>query len=372
MKIPFQEYHLFQILRRFENQNLPLDLFLSTYFRAHHALGSKDRQFIAETVYGMTKWRLLIDHLTEGHPSWEKRFATYKYFDPITYRPTSSVPLHIRYSCPEELWNQLVRDYGEERAIQLGLIFNTEAPLTIRINPLKTTREALLKKWEGCYEVSPCMHSHLGIFFKKRTALVSLPEFKEGLFEIQDEASQLVSFLVAAQPKEHVLDYCAGAGGKTLGFAPFLKNQGQIYLHDIRPHALEQARKRLKRAGIQNGQFGPPLSPLKNKMDWVLTDVPCSGTGTWRRNPDQKWKFSNEVLSRLIQQQREIFEQAVQYVRVGGKIVYATCSLLKEENEKQVEFFLSKYPLRATEKLFSSLPSEGGMDGFFAVVLEKF
>lgn len=372
MKLSFPEHHLFQILRRFENQYLPLDLFLSQYFRAHKQLGSKDRRFITQAVYGMSRWQSLLDHLVEGHPSWEKRYSLFRCFHPDQFRYVNTIPLHIRISFPEELFNLLVEDYGEEKAVRLCQICNTEAPLTIRVNPLKTSRDELLLKWEA-FEPLPTQHSPLGIRFKNRIPLTTLPEFREGHFEIQDEASQCAAELVKVKSGEQVFDFCAGSGGKTLAFAHRMKNRGQIYLHDIRTYILDQAKKRLKRAGIQNVQFIHPKHPhlkmLKKKMDWVLVDAPCSGTGTLRRNPDQKWKFSYALLNRLVGQQRIIFEQALSYVKPGGHIVYATCSLLHGENEKQLAHFLKTYPLKMAGDPFVSIPAYGEMDGFFAVCL---
>lgn len=375
MKLSFPEHHLFQILKRFDHQHLPLDLYISHYFRANKALGSKDRQHILENVYGMTRWLSLLDHLVEGQPSWEKRYQVYQTFQPDQFLYVNSIPLNVRVSFPDELFQLLVKQYGEEKAVKLCQTCNTQAPITIRTNPLKISRDVLLDRLAQRFDVAPCEHSDLGILFKKREPLSSLPEFKEGFFEIQDEASQLAASLMDVQPGQHVLDYCAGAGGKTLAFAYKLQNQGQIYLHDIRSFILTKARERLKRAGIQNAQYLPPdhahLSKLKKKMDWVLVDAPCSGTGTLRRNPDQKWKFTQETLTRLVGQQRMIFEKGLSYLKPGGKIVYATCSLLKDENEKQVEHFLATYPLKLVREPFVSLPTYGGMDGFFAVVMQR-
>jgi 16S rRNA (cytosine967-C5)-methyltransferase len=375
MRISFPEQHLLQFLKQFENQHLPLDLFLNHYFRSNQALGSKDRQLIAGAVYGMTRWRGLLDHLIGQNASWEQRYALYRGFQPTQYLLVNTIPLHVRVSFPKELFALLEEDYGEEKAMSLCQVNNTEAPVTIRANPLKTTRDILLAKWEPFYDVSPCMHASLGIFFKKRAPLTAMTEFKEGLFEIQDEASQLVASLVRAEPGQQVLDYCAGSGGKTLAFAHCLQNKGQIYLHDNRPYILEQARKRLCRAGIQNAQFltegHPKIGKLQKKMDWVLVDVPCTGTGTLRRNPDQKWKFSLALLNRLVGQQRMIFEKALSFVKPGGTIVYSTCSILGAENEKQIDHFIAHYSLELAAPFFVSMPSYNGMDGFFAAVLRK-
>lgn len=374
MKLKFPEYHLFQALKQFESQHLPLDLFLRHYFLAHKALGSKDRQLISEAVYGMIRWRLLLDYLIGIHPSWEKRYGVFRVFQPNNYLYVNAIPLHTRVSTSPELFATLEQDYGQTKAIGLCQAWNFSAPLTVRINPLKTTREALMTQLKS-FEISPCHHSKWGIQFKKRIPLLGTPQYKAGLFEIQDEASQLVASLIRAQPGDQVLDYCAGSGGKTLAFAHRLKNQGQIYLHDLRPLILAQARKRLGRAGIQNVQFLTPdhqqLNKLKKKMNWVLVDVPCTGTGTWRRHPEEKWRFSSKKLEYFVNKQQVIFKEALSYMDPKGKIVYATCSLLKAENEKQIEKFIKLYNLELVGEPFHSLPSYGGMDGFFAATLKQ-
>ena len=188
---------------------------------------------------------------------------------------------------------------------------------------------------------------------------------------MQDEASQQVAALVQAKPGDHVLDYCSGSGGKALAFAPAMDGKGQIYLHDIRAHILQEAKRRLKRAGVQNAQVltTDKLKPLKKKCDWVLVDAPCTGTGTLRRNPDMKWRFTGEMLQRLIGEQRTIFEKALSYLKPEGRIVYATCSILKEENSEQIAHFLKTYGLKLEDSPLQTLPEEGGMDGFFGAVL---
>jgi 16S rRNA (cytosine967-C5)-methyltransferase len=373
----FVEYHLFQLLHRFECQHLPLDLFLSQYFKAHKALGAQDRRQIAHAAFGMIRWRALIDHVLDQHPSWEKRYQLFKNFKPISMLHVQSIPRHVRVSFPKELFDLLVKNYGEETAVKWALFSNEEAPICVRANPDKTSREALIEKWQEEWEVKKGSYAPHSIIFSKRAPLVSFPEFKEGMFEIQDEGSQLVAEEISFQPGQHVLDYCAGAGGKTLAYAYKSEGKGQLYLHDVRIPALQQAKKRLKRAGVQNAQLLSPMNStlerLKGLMDWVLVDAPCSGTGTYRRNPDQKWKFSMELLKRVMEDQRMIFKEAVHYVKPGGRIVYATCSLLEEENEKQLEHFLKddslaleKPPLH-TLKDFKALE----MDGFFTAVMKK-
>lgn len=370
---PFREHHLLTLMQGYEQQRLPLDLYISYYFKEHKALGSKDRGWIAENAYSMIRWQALLDYIGDN-PSMENKVELLKTFNPNEWINKEEIPLHIRCSFPKGLFDLIVDNYGIEKGKELCLINNTPAPTTVRVNTLKGTREELMVKWKDLYEISPCEFSKEGIIFHKKISFFTLPEFKQGLFEVQDEGSQLVAQMVKAKPGQWALDYCAGSGGKTLAFAPGMEKTGQIFLHDSRPHALEEARKRLRRAGIQNAQVvlpdDPKLKKLKKKMDWVLVDAPCSGTGTMRRNPDMKWNFTEEGLKRLTGLQRTIFEKALSFLKPDGFIVYATCSLLKEENQNQLEHFLKTYPLVVEGTPFQSLPSRQGMDGFYSVCLK--
>lgn len=373
-KTPYREHHLFALLDAYSQQTLPLDLFISLYFRQHPALGSKDRPFVAETVYKLVRWQKLLDYVAST-PTWQDRYRVYLDVSLQELQQKEDIPLATRVSFPTALFDLLIKNYGVEKACELCLISNKPAPTTVRVNRLKIERDVLLERWNEQYEVSPTWHSPDGIIFHKKINFFQLPEFKEGLFEVQDEGSQLLAHLVQVQPGQQVLDYCAGSGGKTLAFAPFMQGKGQIYVHDIRPHALQEARKRLRRAGIQNNQIllpdSPHLKKLKKKMNWILVDAPCTGTGTLRRNPDMKWKFEPEMLIRLMGLQRTIFEKALSFLHPEGRIVYATCSLLQEENQIQVEHFLRTYALTMEAEPFQSLPTDGGMDGFFGVVLKR-
>lgn len=373
--VPFRLHHLYALLESYSNQRLPLDLFMSHYFRANKSLGSKDRAFIAETAYSLIRWQGLLDYLYPESPSWAQRYETYINMDLNEIIKREDIPPHIRVSFPKVLFDQIDAAYGMEKAIELCVISNNPAPTTIRVNTNKISREALFERWKDSYDISCSIHAPEGIAFNKRINFFDLPEYKEGFFEVQDEGSQLLAKCVDAKPGDQVMDFCAGSGGKTLAFAVQMKNQGQIYLHDIRVHALQEAKKRLKRAGIQNAQMilsdSPNLAKLKKKMNWVLVDAPCSGTGTLRRNPDMKWRFDEKTLPDLIGQQKTIFERALSFLRPDGRIVYATCSILPEENEKQVDYFIKTYNLTLEGTPYKTLPSHGGMDGFFGVVLKK-
>ena len=370
MKQSFLDRHINDFLQIIATSNRPIDLCLSEYFRSHKNLGSTDRRIIGDTIYGMTRWKGLIDHFSPTN-----RLAFYQsiVWDKILKDP--SIPVFARLGFSEFLYTRFCTHFGEEKTELLGKILNQTAPTTIRVNLLKTTRENLLHLWKDRFSMTPCSLAPAGIQFHKREPLFSLPEFKEGLFEVQDEGSQLVADFVKPYPKNSVLDYCSGSGGKTLAFAPSMQGKGQIYLHDIRPRALLEARQRLKRAGIQNAQCLPPNHPqlthILGKCDWVLVDVPCSGTGTLRRNPDQKWKIDAAMIERLQNQQRTIAQEALAYLKPGGKFIYATCSILPEENEIQVKYLLENYPLELEKPPLSLFPQEGGMDGFFCAAFKK-
>lgn len=353
--IPFRDYHTQTFLTQWAKSGGALDAALADYFRRHKAIGSKDRLEISEKIYYRVRWKLL----PEG-----KDFTD------------TSLPFPMRASAPQPLWEAFVRSYGEEKAFEFLIESNYPAPTTVRVNTLKTTRKDLFEQWKTTYDISETTHSNEGIVFHKKITFFSLPEYKKGLFEVQDEASQLVAGLVDLKPGNTFLDWCAGSGGKTLALAPRTQGKGQIYLHDIRRGILLEARKRLCKAGVQNIQLifaeeDKKLDRLKKKIDWVLVDAPCTGTGTLRRNPDMKYRYEETGLKRLVGEQRQIFERALSFVKPQGKIVWATCSLLKEENDDQIAHFLKTYPLELVQEPFRSFPTRGGMDGMFAAVMTR-
>ena len=372
---PFRQFHILSILEAYDQQSLPLDLFMRDYFRIHKALGSKDRGYVAETTYALVRWKGLLDYLCSDTADWESRLDLFlePSFDDAKFR--KDIPDHVRLSFPKDLFDLIVSSHGLQKACEICAISNHPAPTTVRINTMKTTREEMLKRWTGIYEVIPCSISPNGIVFQRRINFSVMPEFREGLFEVQDEGSQLLAALVKAKPGDLVMDYCAGSGGKTLAFAPQMQNKGQIYLHDVRKHVLQDSKKRLRRAGIQNAQIvhaeEVKLKKLKKNMDWMLVDAPCTGTGTLRRNPDMKWKFERSMAQSVQGQQRTIFEKALSYLKPDGHIVYSTCSILKEENDDQIAHFMKTYDLTMVGEVFGSLPIANGMDGFYGAVLRK-
>ncbi|KAL8274083.1 hypothetical protein Esti_001925 [Eimeria stiedai] len=315
------------------------------------------------------------------------------------------LPPEIRTSFPTQLYRRIENSHGTAKAIKICNTLNEEAPTFLRVNPLQTTRDRLytylLNKGKLATRMrmqqkgSPYFDSMSSSFFHKamiicgsgiaveksqnspyalvlphRQRLSDMPEFQRGYFEIQDEASQLAALKVAAKPGDKVLDYCAGSGGKTLAFGPQMENKGKIYLHDVRHRMLQEAKKRLKRARITNYTLLPEGSPVLPKLarsvDWVVCDVPCTGTGALRRSPELKWKYEDDKLMDFVALQRHIFCNALQYAKPKtGKIVYITCSILDEENVQQAKFFCQQHGMVLTEPPFHSLPTSHGMDGFF-------
>lgn len=365
----YRTTHLHKAWLSFQQQPQPLDLFLKNYYQNNRSLGSKDRKFLSDLLYKAIRWKGLIDQLAPKECTAEEWLKLARSVNPSSHSHNEELPMHLRLSVPKNFFALLEEQWGTNEAVQLCTTLNQNAPTTARVNELKISRPELLKRLSSHFEVQETPFSPSGFFFSKRLPIQTLPEFREGLFEMQDEGSQLLAMLVDAKPGDHVLDFCAGSGGKTLAFAHRLKGKGQIYLHDIRKGALERAKRRLRRAGIQNAQQLPSGKKLFGKMDWVLVDVPCTGTGTYRRNPDLKWKFTNDFLERLVTLQREIVKNALAYLRPGGSLVYATCSLLKEENEEQVAHFISELPLELQGAPFRTHPLPGGMDGFFGAVM---
>lgn len=375
MRIPFTQHHLLTALAEYEEQNLPLDLFLNHYFRLHKAIGSKDRAIISQDAFALIKWKGLLS-AGSGSSDWAKLLELYhsESFEKLKSDP--NLAPHQRCSSPEWMYQLLKTQYGEKIAHEILCINNTQAPSSIRVNLLKTTREELFEKLKAAHPVELSAYAPTAIIFQKRTNYFNLQEYLDGLFEVQDEGSQLLANLVQAAPQNHILDFCAGSGGKALAIAPQLKGTGQIYLHDVREKALLEAKKRLNRAGVQNVQWmsadSKRLKALKGKMDWVFVDAPCSGSGTLRRNPDMKWRLTREEVERLVSLQRTIFEEALSYLKPKGKIVYATCSLFSQENEEQIDYFTKQFSLKLIGIPFKLLPTLNGPDGFFGAVLEKF
>jgi 16S rRNA (cytosine(967)-C(5))-methyltransferase len=370
--------HLFDLLDGYPNQTLPIDQYLQQHYRRNTSLGSKDRILIAEAIYEIVRWQGLFTALLQKNlgraATLRECFQSYQAQEHREDHP--GLKPHERVSCPPELFNLLIEAYGLDRAIYLGRVSNESAPVTVRVNQLKSSRDQLFQQWKA--QGLPVVKGELSsdaILFTQRIAVFQLPEFQQGLFEMQDENSQLVADLITVKPGEHVLDFCAGSGGKALAIGARMQQKGQLYLHDIRTSALQQARKRLARAGVQNVQILEPghkqWSRLTQKLDWVLVDAPCTGTGTLRRNPDMKWRFTQKMLQEVIEKQHLVMTQAVKYLKPSGRIVYSTCSILPQENQMQVERFCKEFLLEVEGELMAPLPESGKGDGFFGAIMRR-
>jgi 16S rRNA (cytosine967-C5)-methyltransferase len=265
----------------------------------------------------------------------------------------AGAPPWIAGDYPEWLDPHLAKVFGEERAEE-GAALASRAPLDLRVNALKADRERALAALAHL-GATPARWSALGLRIvleadAKNPAIHAEPAFIKGLVEVQDEGSQLAALLVDARPGQHVVDLCAGAGGKTLALAAIMQNQGQIYATDSDKRRLAPIHARVARAGARNIQIltpkgvGDVLADLDGRADRVLIDAPCTGIGAWRRNPDAKWRMRPGALEIRVQEQAALLDRAVGLIKPGGRIVYVTCSLLAEENTDQVRGFLARHP----------------------------
>ena len=265
----------------------------------------------------------------------------------------SGAPPHIAGDYPEWLDSHLTETFGAERAAE-GAALAARAPLDLRVNTLKTTVEKATAALAHLH-AKPARWSPVGLRIAlaapdKQPPVTSEPGFKKGWFEVQDEGSQLAALFAGAAAGEQVLDLCAGSGGKTLALAAMMANRGQLFAHDEDPRRLAPIHDRLKRAGARNVQVRSPrgeadvLADLVGTIDRVLIDAPCTGTGVWRRHPDAKWRMRPGALEIRVKEQAALLDQAMRYVKPGGKIAYVTCSLLEAENGAQVRAFLARTP----------------------------
>lgn len=416
-RVPLQlARHAAALLTQVREGPPPADKQMEQYFRRHRRLGVRDRGFVAETVYGVLRRLRLLNHVAGSDADDMALVCTELLRQGISARALEaarlgeavplrelaerlrtldpeSLPLAVRADMPDWLVAELARSLDEDQILALATALNRAAPLDIRVNTLKSNRDKLRARLAGeGIDMAPTPYSPLGLRRADRAPLFGSEAFQDGCFEVQDEGSQLLALLVEPRRREMVADYCAGAGGKTLALGATMANTGMLYAFDIHAKRLAQIRPRLARAGLDNvrvvalaGERDPLLGRLAGKMHRVLVDAPCSGTGTLRRNPDIKWRSVD--LAEITATQKGILERAAALVRPGGRLVYATCSLLAAENEDVVEAFL------AANRSFRLVPVSGilarqhvelamdgpmlrlyphihGTDGFFAAVLE--
>jgi 16S rRNA (cytosine967-C5)-methyltransferase len=344
---------------RFEH---PADRVVSDYFREERALGARERHTLAETAYGLLRKLLFYRHLAGaafgGRGEMERRLAILAWQGNAGFIRAalddaerewllrcdavdrSALPERLRHNLPEWIVDPVRAALGEGFWPWVESV-NAPAPLDLRVNVARASRDEVLQQLrDGGFPAEPTPYSPVGIRVEGKPALQRLELFTQGLVEVQDEGSQLLALITGARRGEMVVDFCAGAGGKTLALGAQMKNTGRLYAFDISGHRLAALKPRLARSGLANvhpaqisHERDDRVKRLAGKIDRVLVDAPCTGIGTLRRNPDLKWRQTPETLAELAPTQRAILAAAARLVKPGGRLVYATCSLLEAENE---------------------------------------
>jgi 16S rRNA (cytosine967-C5)-methyltransferase len=401
-----------EVLREILRFTSPADVTLSRYFKDHPRLGGRERGAIAECIYailrnktfftdfagGATMRRLVLLGMAEavgadalgGLSEDELSLVTR-----VQEIDRSLLPAKQRANLPDWLYDKLVAQYGEEETLALAAVLNTPAPLDLRVNALKASRDEVVAELAQAPIVAePTPYAPLGLRIHKKPSLQNLPLFKNGTIEVQDEGSQVLAQLLGARRGEMVVDFCAGAGGKTLAIGATMRNTGRLYAFDVSEKRLTKLKPRLARSGLSNvhpvviaHERDAKVKRLAGKIDRVLVDAPCSGMGTLRRNPDVKWRQQPSGIAEMTEKQAAILDGAARLVKFGGRLVYATCSLLDEENDGIVNGFLATHPdfeLVPVNKVLAEqriplemgdtlkmLPHKHNTDGFFAAVLER-
>lgn len=404
-----------EVLREILRFTAPADSTLSRYFRDHPKLGSRERGVIAEAIYGLLRNKTVFTGFAEsGSGPTMRRMALLGLADAasadalgglseeetqwlvrVMEIDRNMLPVSVRANLPSWLFDKLVARHGEADALQFADALNRPAPLDLRVNSLKATREEVMTSLATAPILcEPTPYAPLGIRIVKKPALQNLPMFKNGLIEVQDEGSQLLSQIVGAKRGEMIVDFCAGAGGKTLALGALMRNTGRLYAFDVSEKRLAKMKPRVARSGLSNvhpvqiaHENDAKIKRLAGKIDRVLVDAPCSGLGTLRRNPDVKWRQQPQSLVELNVKQHAILSGAARLIKAGGRLVYATCSILDEENEAIVEQFLATHddfilvPMKevcAEQKIALEMqdylklyPHVHQTDGFFAAVFAR-
>jgi len=392
----------------------PADAVLSAFFRSHPKIGQRDRATIADSVYAALRRRRLLERVAATQSPRRLALATWtallganlRELDPwlrgdeaewlasVKREAAAPQPFEVECELPDWAIGRLRARYDETALLALAKGLLQNAPLDLRVNPLKIPREAALERLlaDGL-RAAATPYAPEGIRVQEKPAINRHPLFLDGSVEVQDEGSQLLCHLVAPKRGEMVVDFCAGAGGKTLALGALMRSTGRLYAFDISPKRLAGLKPRLARSGLSNvhpqrieGVHDTRVKRLAGKIDRVLVDAPCSGLGTLRRNPDMKWRQTPEDVAELVEKQKSILAGAARLVKPGGRLVYATCSILDEENRGIVEDFLRNAPftLRSAgdvleksgirlqmEEYLELWPHRHGTDGFFAAVLER-
>ncbi|MGH8700872.1 MAG: RsmB/NOP family class I SAM-dependent RNA methyltransferase [Burkholderiales bacterium] len=393
----------------------PADTVLHDFFQAHHALGSHDRAFVAEAVYGVLRRKRTVDHLApDGTPrrmllAYLARVAgvsvrelaaamtpdEQSWLARVKAEPLVGLPLAVRAELPDWVVERLGSRLADAEIAVIARGLNEPAPLDLRVNTLLAGREEVRQALAvDAVVAEPTPYSPVGLRVKGRPAINRHPLFLTGAIEVQDEGSQLLGFLLAPTRHDLVVDFCAGSGGKTLMVGALMRSHGRIYAFDVSAARLNRLKPRLKRSGLSNVYPKPirnendiRVKRLAGKIDRVLVDAPCSGLGTLRRNPDLKWRQSPRSVAEMTLKQAAILRSAANLLKPGGRLVYATCSLLAEENEDIVAAFLAERgdfrKLHCGELLGQQgialdtgeylrlLPHLHGTDGFFAAALAR-
>ena len=399
-------------LLRFE---YPADAVVSRYFREHRQLGHADRAFVAETVFAVLRRKRSLEARCAGQVTPRRlllaALAVVRGWNLRELAPVlkaseevwlgegralseDALPPAVAGDLPDWLYERLAGQYGNDTVPALARALNQGAPLDLRVNTLKTSREAVLERLatDGI-AAAPGPWSPLAVRLHGKPALAPHPLFVDGAVEVQDEGSQLLGFLVEPKRGEMVVDFCAGAGGKTLLLGALMKNTGRLYAFDVSDKRLAKLKPRLARSGLSNVHPGRleherdlKVKRLAGKVDRVLVDAPCSGLGTLRRNPDLKWRQGEAAVAELAVKQAAILDAAATLVKPGGRLVYAPCSLLTAENEAIVEAFLARHPgfrlapasailarqgISLDGDVLRLLPHAHNTDGFFAAALDR-
>jgi 16S rRNA (cytosine967-C5)-methyltransferase len=404
-----------EVLREIMRFTAPADGTLSHYFRTHPKLGSRERGMISEAVYATLRNKVFYsDFAGEGGGATMRRLALLGLCDAVGIEALSGLPKEettwleriaqidrtllspvMRSNLPQWLFDKLLTQYGEEQTMQMTAALNQPAPLDLRVNSIKATHDEVVAALNAAsIHCEPMRYAPLGLRVGKKTALQNLPLFRSGAIEVQDEGSQLLAHIVGAKRGEMIADFCAGAGGKTLALGAQMRNTGRLYAFDVSERRLANIHPRLARSGLSNvhpiriaNEKDARIKRLVGKIDRVLVDAPCSGLGTMRRSPDIQWRQSPESIVAFQEQQLAILSSSARLVKAGGRLVYATCSLLEEENEEVVAKFLSLFgdfelmPMKdvlAEQKIelemqdyLKLLPHVHHTDGFFAAVMVR-
>jgi 16S rRNA (cytosine967-C5)-methyltransferase len=393
----------------------PADAIMRRFFRENPMLGAQDRAFIAETVFGILRHRFFLESLTELTTPRSlvlaylvkfqgmnlRELASFisetetKWLSEIKAIQSASLPLAIQAEFPQWLVEKLQHFMSDADILSLGLSLQKPAPLDLRVNTFLAKRNQVLEmlNQEGI-EAQETPYSPCGIRLTGKPAINRHTLFLSGKIEVQDEGSQLLGYLLAPKRGEMVVDFCAGAGGKSLLLGALMNSKGRLYAFDVSEKRLSNMKPRFKRSGLSNlhaqritHENDIKVKRLTGKIDRVLVDAPCSGLGTLRRNPDLKWRQSSQSIEELKTKQAAILSAAADLLKPGGRLVYATCSFLPEENQAIINDFLAAHPqfalLNCSELLLQQkIPLDTGeflqlspqihqTDGFFAAALTR-